>query len=352
MLKILKKCLSMFKKRWKLLLILLVVIVILVAWLSGKQKNSQAALVFVKPEYKTLTKTLEISGVVDAKEKARLRFLTGGKLTYVGVKEGDRVKKWQTVAIIDQASLKKQLDQYLNLYLKERSDYEQFRDDNIEDGNGVTQVVPELSTRRESDKAQWDLENTVLSVEIQDIAVKNAVLSSPINGIVTVAPMALAGMQLLATDYFEIVNPDTLVFKAIVDEVDIATVKTDQVAEIDLDAYPDQLIATHVSYIAFSSQQTSTGTVFLIELPLTNQPEATKLRIGMNGNATLTIDQKDNVLALPLATTREKDGKTLVDVKTTDGKYEEREIEVGLETDEEVEVIKGLSTQDEVLLPS
>lgn len=342
---------SLIKKRWKLLLILVVLMTISGFWFINKQKKSQAVLVFVKPEYKTITKTLEVSGIVDAKQKARLRFLTGGKLTYVGIKEGDEVKKWQTIATIDQASLKKQLKQDLNLYSKERSDFEQFRDDNLENSDGVTQVVSELRTRRELDKSQWDLENSVLNVEIQDIAVKNAALTTPINGIVTTTPIGLAGMQILASDYFEVVNPKTLVFKAAVDETDLAGIKLEQTASIELDAYPNHLIDTKLNYIAFSSQQTSTGTVFLIEAPLTNQAAEPRLRLGMNGNMTITLEKKDGALVIPLAATRQENDKTLVDVKAKNGKNEEREIKVGIETDEEVEVIEGLSTQDEVLLP-
>ncbi|HOZ03424.1 MAG TPA: efflux RND transporter periplasmic adaptor subunit [Candidatus Woesebacteria bacterium] len=346
------KKLKTLRKKWKVSLVIALVLVAFVAWFWQQNQADSESLVFVKPERQDLTKTLELSGLVDAKEKVRLRFLTGGKLTYVGVKEGDSIKKWQTVARIDPKLLQKQLEQQMNFYLDQRWDYEQYRDDVMENSDGTERIIPELSVRREADQEQWALENSVLNVEMKDIAVKETYLSSPISGIVTLAPAAVAGMQLTAADYFEIVNPESLVFKAIVDELDIAQLQLEQPAQIELDAYPDQSIASKISYISFASQQTTTGTVFIIELPfadLTNNPS---LRLGMNGNATITLEKKTNLLSIPLDATRESEGKTWVDVRTTGDNYQEREVVLGLQTDEEVEIVSGLSETDEVLLPS
>jgi multidrug efflux pump subunit AcrA (membrane-fusion protein) len=64
------------------------------------------------------------------------------------------------------------------------------------------------------------------------------------------------------------------------------------------------------------------------------------------------LEKKTNLLSIPIDATRENDGKTWVDVRTTGDNYEEREVVLGLQTDEEVEIVSGLSEADEVLLPS
>ena len=296
---VLTKIQQIWSKRWKVIVVLLIVLIGGGLVLRGRAKSGQDELVFEHPQVKSIVKTLEVSGVVDAKERVRLRFLTGGKLTYLGAKEGDQIKKWQTIAVIDQATLKKQLDQDLNNYLKERWDWEQTRDDYVENAQGDVQPVPALSDRRTVDKAQWDLENTVLNVEIRDIAIANTNLVSPIAGILTTAPMAVAGMQLLATDYFEIVNPNTLVFKAGVDEVDIKDVVEGLSASIEFDAYPDEPIETQVESVAFASSQAGTGTVFVVKFPLSGS-FGYPIRLGMNGDARIILQKKDGVLAVPL----------------------------------------------------
>lgn len=344
---------AMLKKRWKLILVLLLIIGGGAFFYFQKQQAAKPEITTTNPERKTLVKTLDVSGIVDAKEKANLRFLAGGKITYLGAKEGSPVKKWQTIATIDQTTLQKQFEQNMNNYLKERWDWEQTRDDKVENSDGTNRAQPELSIRRTVDQAQWDLENSVLTVEINDIAIQNTRMTSPIEGILVSAPTTVTGVQLTAADAFVVVNPNTLVFKAAVDEVDIASVKLAQSAEIELDAYQDKFIPSSVRYIAYASNQTSTGTVFLVEFPIT--PENGGLdyfRLGMNGDVSIKLDEKANALVIPIQSTREKDGKTLVDIQTTDGKIEEREITTGMETDEEIEVLTGLSETDQVVVPS
>ena len=58
----------------------------------------------------TLKETLTISGQIDAEEKVTLTFPTGGKLYWVGVKEGDYVEKYQGIASLDQRDLEKRLE--------------------------------------------------------------------------------------------------------------------------------------------------------------------------------------------------------------------------------------------------
>jgi hypothetical protein len=71
----------------------------------------------------------------------------------------------------------------------------------------------------------------------------------------------------------------------------------------------------------------------------------------MNGDVAIKLAEKQNALVIPLIATRERDGKVFVDVRTGPTTYEEREITVGLETEEKIEVLNGLSESDEILLP-
>lgn len=313
-------------------------------WRYQQAQAQQNKLTFQKPEIRTLRKKLEVSGMVDAKEKANLRFAGGGKVTYLGAQEGDKVKKWQTIAAIDRATLKKQLEQDLNNYLKERWDFEENQDD-------YDYHLENLETRRTLDQEQWNLENEVLDVEIKDIAIQNTVLSAPFAGILVESPLDTAGVTLLATDTFELINPETLIFKAAIDEADIAQVSLEQNGQIYLDAYPDEPINSQVNYIAYKSSSSSTGTVFVVEFPLQGEDLLNKYRLGMNGDVEILLQEKADVLAAPFIATRIRGDQYFVDVKTENNDYEEREIKVGLETEDYVEVLSGLNAEDEILIP-
>lgn len=342
------------KKNWKILVAVLIVLIIGGAWFFNNQQQTKQEIITANPEIKTLEKTLEISGVIDAKEKARLRFLAGGKVVFLGAKEGDSIKKWQTIATIDAASLQKQFDQTMNQYLKERWDYEQYRDDVVENSDGTERVIPDLQTRRLVDKNQWDLENSVLSVEIQNIAIQNTRMVSPIQGVLVSTPVVVSGTQLSPTDYFEVVNPDTLIFRAAIDEVDIGGIKIDQTANISLDAYPDESFSTAVKYIPYSGTLTSSGTVFIIELPIFEASDKglEYFRLGMNGDALIVLDTVENALVIPIEATRVEDGITYVELLLDSGETEERQITTGLETDDEIQVVSGLTESDTVIIPN
>lgn len=335
-----------FKNLWKTRRWLIIVAVILVAvgWRVMAGSNNQQTTTFVSPEQTTLIKTLEVSGTIDAKEKAAMRFLSGGKVVYLGAKEGDAVKKWQTIAQIDARSAANQQQQNLNLYSQQRLTWDQAEDD-FEDGPDSN------ATRRQQAREQLQLDNTVLGVEAAQIAVSNSVMSSPLAGILVQSPTSVVGVQLSPTDTFLVVNPQTLVFRALVDEADIAFVSLNQPARIELDAYTGEFIDSTVTYIAYQSNQTASGTVFAVELPITAIEGLAKYRLGMNGDVSITLEEKQNVLAIPLIATRERDGKVFVDVQTGENETEEREITTGLETDEQVEVLGGLSESDRIAVP-
>ncbi len=331
------------KKRWLIIGLVVMLVVVGLIWRSRQPKEVE--LVFASPTRGNITKTLEVSGFVDAKQKARLKFLAGGKLTYLGAKEGDAVRKGQVIAGIDKATLQKQLQQNLNEYMQERWNWEQRLDDTAD------RWLPERE-QRQKDQAQWTLDNEVLTVEIKDIAIKDSNLVSPLTGILTTAPSTITGIQLTAADYFEVVDPQTLVFRAPVDEVDIKDVSIGQTALVTLDAYPDEPIQTTISYIAPISSKTESGTAFVVELALPEATDLTKLRLGMNGDVSITLDSKNDVLSVPLSATRTRDGQTFLDVKTGEKTYAEREIQVGLETDEQVEVTAGLNQDEQILIPT
>lgn len=342
------------KHKFKLLIALL--IIIFIGWrVFAKQQTNKTELVFAHPEYRDLVRTLELTGSVDAKKKARLRFLAGGKIVYLGAEEGDQVKQWQTIATIDQRDLQKRLERSLNNYMQQRWDWEDLQDD-------IKDELLDTSERRYVDKEQWNLDNSVIDVELQDIAISQSVMSSPFTGILVSSPVNTTHTQVTATDYFEIIDPQSLVFRAEINEEDVPLVKLGQSAIIELDAYPNQPLESQLSYISYQSLIKSSGTVFLIELPLisesnnnnleTGKTMLDKYRLGMNGDVSLELEKKDNVLSVPLISIKQRDGQNFVEIKSADGKTEDRLVEIGLETEEFVEITSGLSQNDLIVIPS
>lgn len=329
------------KTHWKILAGVLLILLLVFVWRARAAKPKETYQV-IHPVVQNLEKVLEVSGTINATQRASLKFLAGGKVTYIGAQEGDVVKKWQTIATIDKALLQKTLQQQLNNYSSSRVDFQQTIDTN-KDIHGDQKVDRTLQ------KNELTLDNAVLTVEQQDIALKNASLYSPLNGILISSPAKTAGVILSGADSFEIVDPKTLYFEADVDEADIRLVHEGQQVSILLDAYPDEPIQATIHYISFTSSQSDNGTVFKVRADLMAPNDALKYKLGMNGTEKISVASRVNVLTVPVTTLIQRDDKTFVEVLKADKTIEQREVKTGLETENDIEIVSGLQESDEVV---
>lgn len=294
-------------------------------------------------EQQNIRETLELSGDVAAGEMAVLRLGAGGLVTYMGAKEGDTVKKWQTIASLDTRLLKKTLEQKLNLYAIQRGTFDQTADDN---DNSVPAGDAERELRRILEKNQFQLDNTVKDVEYQDLAIKLSRIYSPIEGILVSSPITVPNVQVAATDAWIIVNPGSLEFVADLDETDIGRISPGQSVEISLDAYPGEVITTTVAAVSYAPKETTTGTVYEVKMAI---PPSfmSKLRMGLNGTAAVTLTEKENVAVVPSQAVEFRGGKTYLYVKEGEG-YTEKEVDTGIESDGTIEIESGAGVGDHV----
>ena len=315
------------------------------AYVLGPEAEYQTA----NPQKKDLAQVVDVSGQVQAKNQAILKFQTSGKLAWVGVKKGDRVKKWQAIASLDKNELRKRLDKYLNSYLSERWDFEQDRDDYSAEGISLEEALISDAVKRTLEKDQFDLNEAVLDVEINQIAYDLATIYSPIEGIVTQIDIPVTGVNITpAGATFTIADPEIMIFEAKIDEADIAKTKEGQKVLIALDAYPDEEFEGKILRIDFTSTVTrGGGTAFPAEISL---PENTELRFknGLNGDAEIIIEEKEAILTIPLEALEEKNGQSFVQI--IEGKKIKRiEVKVGLITDTRAEIISGLDENQKVI---
>lgn len=290
-----------------------------------------------------ITQSISTTGSIIANNSVDLTFIVGGKLTYLGVQEGDSVKAGQTIAVLDQRTFQKNLEQALLNYSVERNEFEQGRYDN----NAPTPydaVSPDIQWLLQTN--QFNLNNSVVSVELQAIAKEQSVLTSPINGIVTEADVTTTGINISPTTTFSIADPTSLVFQIEVDESDVGNVKVGDSVEVNLDAYPNTTLPLTVETIDFDSQTSDTGgTIFNVNAALT-PTNGIDYRLGMNGDAEIIVEKKTDVIVISLASLTDDN---CVYLKTGD-MFEKRKIRTGIQSDTEVEVISGLEDGDVIAL--
>lgn len=313
------------------------------------KKEPQYELTSVKKG--KIDQTVSASGKIQTGKEVTLQFQTSGKLAWVGVKEGDKVNQWQAVAGLDVVELEKKLKKELNDYLNERWDFDQSREDYLITTDDLEKYTLTNAVRRILEKNQFDLNNTVLDVEIAHLAVDLATLVSPIEGIVTKMESPVAGVNTTPTISRIIISaPEEVYFEANIDENDVGQIKASQKAKLFLDAYPEEEFSSEVKEVSFVAVKTSGGgTAFptKIYLDLPNNEE--KFKIGMNGDVEIIIAQKENILHLPLEAIKKEKGKKYVRV-LENGEIKDIEVKTGLETDTKVEIVEGVEEGEEVII--
>ncbi|GAB4218816.1 MAG: efflux RND transporter periplasmic adaptor subunit [Candidatus Microgenomates bacterium] len=336
---------NFLKKRWYLTIILLLIIVIIFS-ASKKNKTSVEDIYVVKKQ--NLKEVLTLSGEIDAQEKATLKFQTSAKLVWVGVKEGDYVKKYQTIASLDQRDIKNRLEKYLRAYSIARSNFDQTKDDNWNKQYDLNETT-RIKAQRILEQNQYNLESAVLDVEYQNLALENASLWTPIEGVVTHIDVPIAGVNITpASATFEVVNPKTLYFSSTIEQADVVKIKEGMKGRLTFDSFESFSDEAKVSYISFSPKQGETGTVYQVKLDLTEKTKKLPLRLGMTGDVEFIVKEKNNVLAVPSRFVKNDKKGSYVYVKENNNK-EKKYIVVGDEIDGKIEIVDGLKTDDIVV---
>ena len=137
----------------------------------------------------------------------------------------------------------------------------------------------------------------------------------------------------------------------IVDEIDVGKVSKGQQATVLIDAFPGKTFAGQVQFISpYGTLQTGTGT-YKIEIAL--DPEAAPyLTGGLTATAEIQIVEHKDVLLIPNSALHVQRTETWVYVTKEDktGQVEQRQVEVGLQSQTQTEILSGLNEGEKVVL--
>lgn len=148
---------------------------------------------------------------------------------------------------------------------------------------------------------------------------------------------------------FSIIEDSRLRFFALVDEADIAALKTGQPAKVSLDSHPGQELAGTVRQLRTLAIQTETGGIafpVVINLP-TNRPT---LRVGMSGSVTIETRSITGAVVLPISAVRAQDDKNVVFAVGADDRLTQTWVSLGASTDTLVQITAGITAGTPVVI--
>jgi RND family efflux transporter MFP subunit len=305
---------------------------------------------------------LTASGYVVARRKAAVASKGTGTLVFLGVDEGDKVKKGQVIARLDDADVAATLQRAReNLRMAEADLYDAKQSLErmrilLKDG---------VVAQAEFDAAEARYQRVVASIDAAkyavreaEVAVDNMRIVAPFDGTVLkknadvgeiVAPMAGAASSKAAV--VTIADMSSLEVEADVSEANITRVKAEQNCEIALDAYPRQHYPGYVTNIVPTADRSKATVLVKIKFKNYDQrvlPEMSAKITFLAPGAVLTGSPSLSVLTVPATAVAAINGRAVV-FQIKDDRAVEVPVVTGQTLGNQVEIKQGLKEGDKVV---
>ena len=349
----------------KILLIILAVVVAagLVAGFIYRQQAGYTKVLTAKLVKQDLATVVSGTGQIKPKTYMNVGANVMGRVTHFYVKEGDLVKKGQTVATIENvqqeasvtgqqaaiAAAKTDISSYIaaektaeanvefhkadleqkkldwgraqGLYsagVMAKQDFDAKKAAYDTDVASLAQAVASLNqAKAQTDSARGHLGTAVATLRANQDMLDKTIALAPFDGIVTNMPVregetVVTGIQNTeGSTLMTLADMSIITAEVKVDETDIVNIKIGQPAEVTVDALPGKVFKGHVTLVGdqallrstgVATSQSTTGTEEAkdFKVVVTLDTPSDELRPGLSTTAKITTAQKSNVLSLPI----------------------------------------------------
>lgn len=150
------------------------------------------------------------------------------------------------------------------------------------------------------------------------------------------------------TVLMKMANMERMLFKGTVDEIDVGKLREGMETELKVGALPNDTVKGTLRKIWLKAEKRENATVFPIEIliPVTRN---SVLRAGYSANASIIITKKSDILMIPERVVTFRNDSAFVKVSLGPASSEDRLIKTGLSDAINIEVLAGLTENDEVL---
>jgi HlyD family secretion protein len=349
----------------KILIIALVVVVAggLVAFMYFHAASGYTKVLTAKVIKQDLATVVSGTGQIKPKTIMNVGATSFGRITHFYVKEGDHVKKGETLATVENvqqessvngqeaaiAAAKTDIAAYVaaektaeanleharadleqkkfdwdreqGLYqagIVSKADYDAKKAAYDTDVASVNQMVASLNqAKAQTDSARGHLQTNVATLRADQDLLSKTIATAPFDGIVTNMPIregetVVEGIQNAeGSTLMTLADMSVITAEVKVDETDIVNIRNGQPADVTVDAIPNKVLKGHVTLVGdqallrstgVATSQSTTGTEEAkdFKVVVTLDSPDDSLRPGLSCTAKITTAQKSNVLSLPI----------------------------------------------------
>jgi len=333
----------------------------------------------------------------------KLRFPLSGQLKNVMFETGDKIKKGDIIAKLEDkdyvnklesarinyqqavVKLEKTKQQYASELISEKSklDNLQYQQDSIALQYLPMEQIPDAYPRQEIESKRAAYENAKAAyssalqaynllvegskdIELDEISIKQAeaavksaedsltdtILKSPVDGNILSVAYNPGEMVSSSNDsnYLAVVSDvKGLGVTALVSELDVAKTEKDQKVEMEFEASEGQTFTGKVLSIDPLPVTDSSGIVsYTVNIGIDNASD--KILDGMTCIVSFVLKEKKNVIVVPNTSVKVVERKQVVEVKEKSGEIVAKNIKTGLTDGSNVEVIEGLEAGEVVII--
>ncbi len=323
---------------------------------SDKEKNAASAEI-------TEVKRMQIKSVVSATgtirpvDSVEVSSKITARIKSVLVKENDKVKAGQTVAVLDGKDYEASNDQAAFKVVNAKSKY-----DRVAYLNSIG-----AKSQEELEDARYTYDAAASSLEKTQSDLSETIITAPMDGVVVGEPKSAGTMAVQGnsnpTVILTIADMSKKQILAKVDETDIGSVKVGQNATFTVDTYTGKTFTARVSKISqtdvtnswntnsssSSSSSTSASVVYYYVVLDVDDPENLLLP-AMTARVDIVTSEKDSALVVPISALKTDTKGSYVILNLPDGTKENRYVSTGIYSDEYVEIESGLTDGDKVVI--
>ena len=327
---------------------IIIVTIFIIVTMTRQQSGTEVEVtIAAKGE---IVSTVTASGELRAKSQVDISAETIARIKRIRFQEGDNVKKGDLLIELDDVKVAASRKLAQAQMLQAEQDL----------GRGRQLYEKQLISKESFEKIELGYESAKAQYEQALDAYKKTRIYAPIHGKimkinVEEGETAVMGtMNYQGTVLMTIADLSTMIAVVTIDETDVPQVKVGQTADVTADALPDSSFPGGVTKVGLMpiTSQLSTEKVTDFEVEIELKEFSSLLRPGMNVKTEIITSEKKDVLIIPI----QASGKRKIDDKTVEsvylvreGKARLQEVETGVSSDNEIEILSGIEPGDTVI---
>ncbi len=354
--KIERRSVIIMKKLWKWFIVIIMILAVIVGVRSFSKKAKPVMQPIIEQTVKTQkvamndkADVISANGNIEAIEKVSISPKINGRVNQFNVENGRAVTKGETLVSLDSTELTNYLitaESNLNksqiAYQNNQKNYERYQ--SMFNAGAIS------SKDLEGIKMQLDLSNADVQVASAAVAnareaLNNTNITTPISGYITNTNVAQGQIVSPGITLFTVQDFSSVYILINIKQENISKVTLGMKASVKVDAYPNREFQGNIKIINPAADKASR--VFEVKVKVDN-PDLL-LKPGMFAKVNLQTGNSKKVLTVPQEALSGKEGQYYV--YTVEGNHAKRQtVEIGQILGQNVEIISGLSQEQQVII--